>query len=112
MVFQTTPPHPASKARCTCAPELAGGAEASQKGLGDRIPAKSIRRSAIRVSFPVHDAAMDRDGSQLAVLNRHHRRSRVHGSDAVAARIDGGHACLEVSIHPNKALFGLEAQLL
>src|SRR5436190_3177466 len=46
MVFHTAPPQPASKARWTCAPELAGGADASQKGLGDLIPAKLILRSA------------------------------------------------------------------
>src|ERR1035438_8482921 len=33
MVFQTAPPQPASKARMTCSPRLAGGPEASQKGL-------------------------------------------------------------------------------
>src|ERR1700734_3608239 len=40
MVFHTAPPHPASKARIICSPLLVGGAEASQKGLGERIPAK------------------------------------------------------------------------
>ncbi len=47
MVFQTAPPQPASNARWICFPELVGGADASQKGFGDRMPAKSICRSAI-----------------------------------------------------------------
>lgn len=49
MVFQTAPPQPYSKARCTWAPELVGGAEANQKGLGDLMPAKLILRSAIKL---------------------------------------------------------------
>src|SRR5690348_17784051 len=48
MVFQTAPPQPASKARMTWSPQLAGGPEASQKGLGQRMPpAKVVLRSAI-----------------------------------------------------------------
>ena len=38
MVFQTAPPQPASNARWTCAPEFAGGAEASQNGFGESNP--------------------------------------------------------------------------
>src|SRR5215475_4604500 len=37
IVFQTAPPHPASKARITCSPQFVGGAEASQKGFGEKI---------------------------------------------------------------------------
>ena len=40
MVFQTAPPQPASKARMTWSPQLVGGPEASQNGLGERMPAK------------------------------------------------------------------------
>ena len=46
-VFQTAPPQPASKARITWSPELAGGALASQKGFGLWMPAKSIERSVM-----------------------------------------------------------------
>src|SRR5580692_458447 len=46
-VFQTAPPQPASKARMTWSPVLVGGAEASQKGFGLLMPAKSIDRSAM-----------------------------------------------------------------
>src|SRR4051812_2984007 len=46
-VFHTAPPHPASNARITCSPELAGGADASQNGFGLLIPHISIERSAI-----------------------------------------------------------------
>src|ERR1700752_4985393 len=44
MVFQTAPPQPASKARMTCSPVLVGGADASQKGLGEAMPAKFTAR--------------------------------------------------------------------
>src|SRR5215471_18678311 len=46
MVFQTAPPHPASKARMTWSPQFAGGPDASQNGLGQRMPAKFVVRSA------------------------------------------------------------------
>src|SRR5947207_15523930 len=46
-VFHTAPPHPASNARITCSPVFAGGAEASQNGLGLLIPAMSILKSAM-----------------------------------------------------------------
>src|SRR5205085_8194694 len=46
-VFQTAPPHPASNARSTIEPMFVGGAEASQKGLGDLMPAKATLRSAM-----------------------------------------------------------------
>src|SRR6185503_5142507 len=39
-------PHPASKARITWSPQFAGGPDASQKGLGQRMPAKRVVRSA------------------------------------------------------------------
>ncbi len=45
MVFQTTPPQPASNARATMSPLLVIGQLASQNGLGDRIPAMSVNRS-------------------------------------------------------------------
>src|SRR5579871_5379389 len=44
MVFHTAPPQPASKARMTCSPVLVGGAEASQKGFGEAMPAKFTAR--------------------------------------------------------------------
>ena len=44
-VFQTTPPQPASKARATISPVFVMGQEASQKGLGPRMPAMSVNRS-------------------------------------------------------------------
>src|ERR1700729_1179611 len=47
-VFQTAPPQPASKARMTWSPQLAGGPEASQNGLGQRIPAKFTEMSGMR----------------------------------------------------------------
>src|SRR5215510_8455612 len=49
-VFQTAPPHPASNARSTIEPMFVGGAEASQNGLGDFMPAKFMLRSAINLT--------------------------------------------------------------
>src|SRR4051794_40866068 len=48
IVFHTAPPHPASNARITWSPQLAGGPEASQNGLGHLMPAKLVVRSATR----------------------------------------------------------------
>src|ERR1035438_8015727 len=74
MVFQTAPPQPASKARMTCSPVLVGGPEASQKGLGQRMPAKLVARSAM-----VHHP----EGGAFAVGNGvHHFAAAV---DAIAA---------------------------
>src|SRR5579885_3451959 len=77
-VFQTAPPQPYSKARMTCSPEFDGGAEASQNGFGDLIPAQSVERSAM-----VHQLTL-RDGSHLAALDGRDpvivaRRQRLSG---------------------------------
>src|SRR5438445_8525302 len=45
IVFHTAPPQPASKARMICSPQFVGGPEASQKGFGQRMPAKLVVRS-------------------------------------------------------------------
>src|SRR5215472_3113215 len=80
MVFHTAPPQPASKARRTWSPQLAGGPEASQKGLGEWIlPAKRMLRSAMLRLQPVGDP----DGGALAAGHRvHHFAPAV---DAIAA---------------------------
>src|ERR1700744_1902428 len=44
MVFHTAPPQPASKALMICSPQLVGGAEASQNGLGHGMPQKVVAR--------------------------------------------------------------------
>src|SRR5882724_4027944 len=51
MVFHTNPPQPASKARCACPTVFDGGPDATQKGLGDLMPAKLTDRLAISCSF-------------------------------------------------------------
>ena len=48
-VFQTTPPHPARKARSTLYNLSVGGAEASQNGFGAVIPATLQLKSAMIV---------------------------------------------------------------
>src|SRR5437899_11567162 len=78
IVFQTAPPHPASNARITCSPQLAGGPEASQKGLGQRMPAKLVVRSATVL-------LQNGEGGALAVRHRvDHFTSAV---DAISDRI-------------------------
>src|SRR4029450_10590285 len=52
-VFHTTPPQPALKARTTLYSLSVGGAEASQNGLGDLMPAKVVRRSAPGHALPL-----------------------------------------------------------
>ena len=44
IVFQTAPPQPASNARMICSPQLVGGADASQNGLGQGIPQNVVAR--------------------------------------------------------------------
>src|SRR5947199_2146088 len=46
MVFVTTPPHPASKARMMLASDSVGGAEASMNGFSKRMPVNVVDRSA------------------------------------------------------------------
>ena len=47
MVFHTTPPQPASKARWHWYAVLEGGADATQNGFGDLMPARLMDKSAI-----------------------------------------------------------------
>src|SRR4051794_32146420 len=48
MVFVTTPPHPASKARRMFESDSVGGAEARRNGFGKRIPVNVVDRSAMK----------------------------------------------------------------
>src|SRR5450432_3627623 len=75
MVFHTAPPQPASKARMICSPQLVGGPEASQKGLGQRMPAKLVVRSAMLHRPEFHHP----EGGAFAV---------GHGIDHLAAAVD------------------------
>src|SRR5260370_30995549 len=106
MVFHTAPPQPASNARCTCMPELLGGAEASQNGFGERIPAKSILRSAMR-----HQPFMNRTRSQFPVLHGHHGRGSPPRADAVSPGINARQTGFEIPVHSDTSFFGLEFQL-
>src|SRR5271165_582551 len=103
MVFHTAPPQPASNARCTCAPELAGGADASQKGLGERIPAKLILRSAMS-----DQPFLNRTCRKLPVLHGHHRGCCPARTDAITARIYPGLAGFKLCVHLNEPFFSLE----
>src|SRR5262245_48294456 len=79
MVFQTAPPHPASNARITWSPQLAGGPDASQNGFGHRMPAKFVVRSAM-----VH-LRHDRERRALAVSDCvHDFAAAVH---TIASRV-------------------------
>src|SRR5208282_1578103 len=105
MVFHTAPPHPASNARCTCKPELLGGAEASQKGFGERMPAKLMLRSAMR-----HQPFMNRTSSEFAVLHGHHRGGGSAHPDAVSPRIDSGQTSFEMIADLDEAFLSFELQ--
>src|SRR5271168_2435937 len=84
MVFHTAPPQPASKARITCSPVLVGGADASQKGFGDAIPAKFTARLGTLVDMRTLQQPSDRHARALALGHRiDHLAAAVH---AVAAR--------------------------
>src|SRR5580704_4793382 len=80
MVFHTAPPHPASNARITCSPQLVGGAEASQKGFGQRMPpANVVLKSGMHSPKRFHDSQC----RALAIRHRvYHLASAV---DAIAA---------------------------
>src|SRR5579885_350475 len=87
-VFQTAPPQPASKARMTCSPQLVGGAEASQKGLGEWIfPAKRTERSgSLREVLSIMGGLQelcDAEGGAFAVGDGVHDFSAA--IDAIAA---------------------------
>src|SRR5947208_11939808 len=103
MVFQTAPPQPASKARCTCVPELLGGAEASQKGFGERIPAKLMLRSAT-----CHQPFVNRAGGKLAVLHSHDGRGSSASANAISSGVNIRQACLKVGVDLNESLFGFQ----
>src|SRR5690349_17768872 len=105
MVFQTAPPHPASKARWTWAPELLGGADASQYGLGERMPANSMLRSAttrhpLSGAVPAH-VPVDSLSGKFSVLRGHNRRRRAPRANAVAAGVHTGQVRLVLFVHLN-----------
>src|SRR5258706_6576517 len=51
IVFVTTPPQPASKARMMFASDSVGGADASRNGFSKRIPVNVVDRSAMGFSY-------------------------------------------------------------
>src|SRR5436305_3244011 len=88
MVFHTAPPQPASKARMICSPQLVGGPEASQKGFGQRMPAKLVVRSAMIVvqSLPGFLSCSHHPESGALTIRDsvHHFAAAIY---AIAARI-------------------------
>ena len=106
MVFQTAPPHPASKARCTCIPELLGGAEASQKGFGERMPAKLMLRSAT-----CHQPFMNRMCGEFAILNGHHGGSSAASANTIASGVDTGQAGFVFGAYLDEPFFCFQLQL-
>ena len=50
IVFVTTPPHPASKARMMFESDSVGGAEERRNGFGKRMPVNVVDRSAMSAS--------------------------------------------------------------
>src|SRR5512140_2667850 len=86
MVFHTAPPQPASKARITCSPQLVGGPEASQKGLGQRMPAKMVFRSAMR-RLLVRRVAQSNNGQRGTPAVGHGVHHLAPAVDAIAAGV-------------------------
>src|ERR1035438_7689961 len=110
-VFQTAPPQPASKARMTWSPQLAGGPEASQKGLGQRIPAKLVVRSAmIRLGTQIGDLRyLDHPlgGSFSVCYGVHYFAASVYAiASGVVFRVAGSAGG---SIHYDGSVFQLDA---
>src|ERR1700675_2009083 len=105
MVFQTAPPQPASNARCICAPELVGGAEASQKGLGERIPAKFVLRSAM-----IYQPLVDRTSGELTILHRHDRRSRPACANTIASGKNPRRTTFKIGIDADKTSIGFQIE--
>src|SRR5580693_4604415 len=84
MVFHTAPPQPASNARMICSPQFVGGADASQNGLGQRMPpAKVVERSGLGSSGMHH---LEGHGGAGALPIGH----RIHN---LAAPVDTIAAC-------------------
>src|SRR5579862_5705603 len=79
MVFQTAPPQPASKARFTWSPQLLGGPEASQNGLGDWMPAQRVVRSAME---RLQTACNTHRGTLAVGHGIHHLAAAVHAMTA------------------------------
>src|SRR6056297_403569 len=88
-VFQTTPPHPALKARTTLYSLSVGGAEASQNGFGLLMPTKFVARFAMSAS---HQRGMNVLGGVTTFRHRRHcqvvatRRAVAPGPDLRRAR--------------------------
>src|SRR5579872_4233497 len=95
-VFHTTPPQPDLKARTTLYSLSVGGAEASQNGLGERMPAKVVARSAMSPLLGVGQHAVDRLGGDLAVLHRLY--GQIRSGDAVAPGKDARQRRLPLGI--------------
>src|SRR5580704_4348847 len=106
MVFQTAPPHPASKARWTCIPELLGGAEASQKGFGERMPAKLMLRSAT-----CHQPFMNRMCGELAILYGHYGGSSAASANTIASGVNTGQAGFVFGAYSDEPFFCFQLQL-
>src|SRR6266436_8504223 len=93
-------------ARCTCAPELVGGAEASQKGFGDRIPVKLMRRSAM-----CFQPFLNRARREFSILHRHYGGGRSARAYAISAGKHSRQTGFEVAIHMNETLVRLQTKL-
>src|SRR5271167_311388 len=103
MVFHTTPPQPASNARWTCLPELLGGADASQNGLGERIPAKLMLRSAMP-----HQPFMNCARGEFAVFDGHDRRGRTARADAIPSSVNSRQTCFKTVFDLDESLFSFQ----
>src|ERR1700750_1706142 len=105
MVFHTAPPQPASKARMICSPQLVGGADASQNGLGASMDPAKPRTRRSRVISLMSGLRLRKHGQSgpLTVRNCiHHFAPAIYAiASGVVARIvraAGGGTVEQVSV--------------
>src|SRR5689334_2314240 len=113
MVFHTAPPQPASNARITCSPQFVGGALASQKGFGQRMPAKFVVRSAKSCLRSHAQHRRDTQSSALAISDGvHYLAAAVDaisaGEVAAIGRLPGGPVDNDAAAVQRDAVYLLE----
>src|SRR5262249_20274368 len=77
IVFVTTPPHPASKARRMFDSDSVGGAEERRNGFSKRRPVKMVDRSVLMGLSPLANEEFYARGSRGATPGGADRRSRA-----------------------------------
>src|ERR1700677_4641997 len=87
MVFQTTPPPPASNARMTCSPQFVGGADASQNGFKHLMPQNVLSSVGLGLDMLCLQPCSDADASAFSVCNRVHNLAPAIGTVAAGEKL-------------------------